>query len=356
MDGGGIRGLITLGYLKQIEAILRERTGGGKAFRLRDHYDLIGGTSTGSIIAAGLAIGLGVDELIEQYLALGESIFGKATLVGGMTSGALAPKFEAAAVDRVLETVLGERTLGSDDITTGLCIVTKRFDTNSVWPIVNAPDSKYYEHATQPNKAFVLRRIVRASTAAPTYFDPEFITLGPQTYGFIDGGISMHNNPALQLLLVATLPNFGFRWPTGADKLSILSIGTGDWPRAVPLSSWQPGSVPLKQVGNLIGMLMEDASALDETVLQAIGVGRNRREIDRVTGAMDGSLWGESRLSYERYQVDLTEPFFKDLGLGPEYVSRIDGYRQMDNIKYMADLLHIGAVASQAQLQPSDVL
>jgi hypothetical protein len=351
LDGGGIRGLITLGFLEQIEAHLAD---GREAFRLCDYFDLIGGTSTGAIIAAGLALGLTVAQLRDAYLELGKSIFDRATVVGGLSHGMLAAKFEAAAVNRALEKIIGDRTLDSDDITTGLCVVAKRFDTNSVWAVVNAPRNRYTAHPSQPNGKFLLRQIVRASTAAPTYFDPEFITLGPATYGFVDGGISMHNNPALQLLLVATVPAFGFGWGQDETPLSITSIGTGDWPRSVPLGSWEPGSVPLKQVGNLIGMLMEDASALNETILQVLSTGRNRRKIDNLLETLDGDLWGPRRLRYERYQVDLTERFFTDAGFPTTYIGRIDSYREMDNIEHMPDLLHIGRLAAAKQISAED--
>ena len=57
LDGGGIRGVLTLQYLARIESILGERSPDPGAFRLSDYFDLIGGTSTGSIIATGLALG-----------------------------------------------------------------------------------------------------------------------------------------------------------------------------------------------------------------------------------------------------------------------------------------------------------
>ena len=50
LDGGGIRGVLTLGYLARIEAILRARSSTPETFCLADYFDLIGGTSTGSII------------------------------------------------------------------------------------------------------------------------------------------------------------------------------------------------------------------------------------------------------------------------------------------------------------------
>ena len=70
LDGGGLRGVLTVAFLKKIEDILRVRTGGDASFRLSDYYDLIGGTSTGSIIAAGLSLGMSVDEIRGHYFKL----------------------------------------------------------------------------------------------------------------------------------------------------------------------------------------------------------------------------------------------------------------------------------------------
>src|SRR5206468_8549742 len=67
LDGGGIRGLITLGVLARMEDLLAEATKSGPEFRLCDYFDLVGGTSTGAIIAAGLARGMSVAELARLY-------------------------------------------------------------------------------------------------------------------------------------------------------------------------------------------------------------------------------------------------------------------------------------------------
>jgi uncharacterized protein len=74
LDGGGIRGAITLGFLKQLEDTVKERL--GPEARLCDYFDFIGGTSTGSIIAALLAVGKKVSEIQQLYLQLGERVFG----------------------------------------------------------------------------------------------------------------------------------------------------------------------------------------------------------------------------------------------------------------------------------------
>ena len=58
LDGGGLRGVLTLGMLREIETTLRARHGGDPDFRLSDYFDLMAGTSTGAIIAAALSLGM----------------------------------------------------------------------------------------------------------------------------------------------------------------------------------------------------------------------------------------------------------------------------------------------------------
>src|SRR5690242_4163371 len=86
LDGGGIRGLITLGILRRMEQTLAQATGQGAAFRLGKWFDYIGGTSTGAIIAAGLARGMSVDDLIAFYRDSGEAMFEKASLLKRLSS------------------------------------------------------------------------------------------------------------------------------------------------------------------------------------------------------------------------------------------------------------------------------
>jgi uncharacterized protein len=79
LDGGGIRGVLTLEYLEAIEALLRQRRD-DPDFLLSDYFDLIGGTSTGSIIAAGLACGMSVKDIKSLYYGLGVKVFVPADL------------------------------------------------------------------------------------------------------------------------------------------------------------------------------------------------------------------------------------------------------------------------------------
>ncbi len=71
-----------------------------------------------------------------------------------------------------------------------------------------------------------LWKIVRASTAAPVYFDPEEIMLGDRRHVFVDGAITPYNNPALIAALTAILPCYNLNWETGPDKIRLISVGT----------------------------------------------------------------------------------------------------------------------------------
>jgi hypothetical protein len=84
LDGGGIRGIISLEILRKIEIQLAALTGEGRAFRLGNYFGYIGGMSTGAIIA-GLAVGKTVEELMNFYISAGSLMFEKATMRAGAT-------------------------------------------------------------------------------------------------------------------------------------------------------------------------------------------------------------------------------------------------------------------------------
>src|SRR5262249_39138839 len=140
LDGGGVKGILTLGMLKVLERELRKRSL-NSAFVLSDYYDLIGGTSTGAIIASGLALGLSVDSLIDMYLALGPDVFGRQQGDGVF----LQSKFDGKKLRKALQPVLGAKTLGSMELKTGLAVFAKRIDTGSAWALTNHSGSKYWD-------------------------------------------------------------------------------------------------------------------------------------------------------------------------------------------------------------------
>ena len=143
LDGGGLRGILTIGILQKIEDILRERHGNSTDFRLCHYFDLIAGTSTGAIIAATLAKGWTVEEIREKYESLGKNVFKKSLL----RKGFLRAKYDEDKLLDELKKVYGANTkLGdANELPTGLLIIMKRLDTGSPWPIGNNPRGKYFD-------------------------------------------------------------------------------------------------------------------------------------------------------------------------------------------------------------------
>lgn len=356
LDGGGLRGVLTIGFLKRIEEILRDQTGGGADFRLADYYDLIGGTSTGSIIAAGLALGMSVDEIRAHYFDLGKKVFKPALF----SLGVLRQQYDARKVADALRHVFGDRTLGSPDLRTGLMVVAKRLDTGSTWPLTNHPNSRYY-HAkpgsnTVPNKDYPLWSVVRASTAAPTYFDPESIMIkaADPTHGlkevkgeFVDGGVSTTNNPALQLVMAATVKGYGFGWQMGEDKLSVTSVGTGRASTALGLSTGKDALAAMHAVKALKSVL-DDCSDLVEAMMQWMSRSPTAREIDRDMRDLDGScIGGVPSLAYTRYNVTFEHSWFKEHLQSDIAQDKLDTLALMDKPENMAALEEIGKDAAR---------
>lgn len=308
LDGGGLRGVLTLGMLRRIEELLRARHGDPE-LRLGDYFDLIAGTSTGAIIAAALALGMSVDEVHGHYMRLGNKVFKRSLL----RWGALRAKFPAEAVREALVGVYGERRLDSPDLRTGLLVVTKRLDTGSTWPLTNHPKSRYYERGAQArtiaNREYPLWQVVRASTAAPYFFDPESIRIGRGSGGvkpvdgdFVDGGVSPHNNPALQALMTATIPGYAFGWPTGEKNLLVVSVGTGKADAEVGHAGLVKSTAAIHAVLSLKA-LMEDCGDQVETMMQWLSTSPTARPIDREIGTVAGPLGGTPLCSYLRYNV-----------------------------------------------------
>ncbi|MEJ2231949.1 MAG: patatin-like phospholipase family protein [Nitrospirales bacterium] len=359
LDGGGVRGILTLQYLKRLEALLRERSGHDPAFRLSQYFDLIGGTSTGSIIATGLALGWSVEKLETLYNELAEQVFQKSI----WRHGILQAKFPRTPLMKALTAQFEDRTLGSEDLQTGLMIMTKRLDTGSPWPLMNNPKGRYFNPVAKkgqavPNKDFLLREVVRASTAAPHYFNPERLKITSDADGtfiegaFVDGGVSPHNNPALQMLLMATAEGFGLKWPTGADKLLLVSVGTGAQEVQMPAKDIMDMS-SAKVALQALASLMNDCDAMNQTILQWMSRSPTTWKIDREVGDLHNDvLGGKEIMYYLRYNVVLDREWLQAHLKVDLKAREVKGLQEMDKPKNMSKLALLGATASQIQIRP----
>lgn len=354
IDGGGLRGMFTLSLLEHIETMLGKRFGDG--FRLAHYFDLMAGTSTGSVIAAQLAQGMTVSKVRENYNRLGHRVF-KRTL---FREGAIRAKYDKQEMAAALQDALGaDVTMGGEEIQTGLMIMTKRRDTGSPWPVSNNPRGAYFEGNAEnsyiPNKNYPLWRVARASTAAPAFFKGEKILLAeqeghePVEGEFVDGGVSPHNNPALQALMYATLAGHRIEWPMGADRLMLVSLGTGSRDPSAK-ARWFEAQNAIK---SLI-MMMDDCNDLVQTLLQWMSAGPTARTIDSEMGNLEGDLiGGRPLLHYMRYNIRLDGPTLAEeigMNLDRKTLKRL---AKLDRAENMPLLARIGKATAEKYILDS---
>jgi len=338
-------------FLAEVEKTLQRRLGRGDDFVLSDYFDLIGGTSVGALIATLVARGERVSAIEARFKSLAGQIFRTRTrafvagverwtgwrpdwLMSGRDNVRLflsQDKYRAAELEKILAGIVGDEPMATDTLKTGLAIICKRADTNSVWIITNNPAAAYADDKLNDdgtvrigNAFYKLADVLRASTAAPTYFRPVHIDIhdaGDNAVvetapaAFIDGGVSPHNNPALQLLLMAALPNYrlggvdgagdgrGLAWPLGPENLLIVSVGTGAFELPVPQGRWT--HLGLKAASALQGVI-KDGEQMGLGVLQALSEPGSPWTIDRVMGDLRGVRVNDfDVLSFQRYDVPL---------------------------------------------------
>ena len=356
LDGGGVRGAATIAFLERLENEISEIE--GRPTLLAEWFDLIGGTSTGAIIAAALSLGYRAAELNDFYRQLAPRIFKRSyfRLLGWQA------KFDSKNLMKELSSVIGSRKLDSEDVMTGLCVLLKRMDTGSAWIVMNNPRSAFWE--TPSDNAFVGNRhlpianLVRASTAAPSFFDPELIEIsaGQPPGLFIDGGLTPHNNPALVLLMVALLPAYGLNWKLGVDDLTIVSVGTGSF--RTTMNSLE--AVKLSAIGlavRSLSAMISESQQLVLTLMTYLGQSPVPWPINSEIGdlgqvvAQTGNLF-----RFLRYDLRLEEKWLKDtLGetLPTDVVNRL---RQMDNPDGMPMLYELGRKAAAQQIKRKDLV
>ncbi len=364
LDGGGIRGLITLGILQRIEAVILEKTG----LALCEYFDYIGGTSTGAIIAASLARGMTTADLITFYENYGRQMFDPSALLERYKY-----LHTADPLIQQLKNVFGTTTtLDPDDLKCLLLVVTKNVSTDSAWPVSSNPDSKYNDpNRMDCNLKVPLWQLVRASTAAPVYFPAEIMTWDKQMPSkatvFVDGGMTPYNNPAFLLYRMATEPAYRLNWTKGEESLLLVSIGTGA-AESLGATAAAPNKNIVSTVAGLPGSLMYSMLVDQDICCRTVGrctfgTPLDREQMDLVPRNIDTSMTleqcyaapkvpltedlGRSFL-YARYNADLSRDGLTALGfpgVDPDNIQKMDC---PDNIP---TLLEIGQAAA-SHVQP----
>jgi patatin-like phospholipase/acyl hydrolase len=204
IDGGGIRGLIPALVLSELE-----RRAGRRVFEL---FDLIAGTSTGGILACALCApdALPASELVKLYEEEGPEIFDRSIFQRVRSAeGLLDEKYDDTALDRALERFLGHKRLSE----TRPDLIVPSYDTALPGP--------YFFKTTKAKETpetddFPLSVVARATSAAPTYFEP----VGTGDKALVDGGV-FATNPAM-CAFAEVLNEVTIR------QVVLLSLGTGE--------------------------------------------------------------------------------------------------------------------------------
>jgi patatin-like phospholipase/acyl hydrolase len=281
IDGGGIRGIIPALVLAEIESQTKR-----PACEL---FDLIAGTSAGGIITLGVtAPGQNgkplhsAAELADFFVTDGPKIFSRSLLRTIRTlDGLCEEKYSVSGLDAALKHNLGEALLSealSDVLITS-------YDVQSHEPLF----IKSRQARAQPKRNYPMRVVARATSAAPTYFEPEHaippaVAPGePSDYALVDGG-TFANNPALCAYAEAV------RNHRGADIL-VVSLGTGRLTESIPFRKAKHWGL-VEWARPLLGVIMDGTSAaidyqLDQLLGHNVRHFRFQTELKGVSDSLD---------------------------------------------------------------------
>ncbi len=308
IDGGGIRGVFAAAILERMEAVT------GRA--CREVFDCFYGTSTGAILAAGLATGLAARDLKQFYVDKGAAVFTKVPWWHVIERN-LFWTYSAEPLEGELQTFFEDRTVF--EVEPLLSIIAK--DTARGIPTFfnNFPDTK----TRHPETNALLRDAIRASTAAPTFFRPHGV--------YIDGGISSYNNPSYAAFIGATKY---LGWPTGPENLAIYSIGTGYHPPVIPVGEVEERN-KLQMAAYVASELRDDINLLQNQIMK-------RMEEDLQL------CW------YRRYTIRFDAASFAHFGIDPAGVD-FDALAALDGVEYVRELAAIGERVAERLVEADDL-
>jgi uncharacterized protein len=226
IDGGGIRGIIPALILTYIE----ERT----QKSISELFHMVAGTSTGGILTCALTSPIldgkprKCSEIVDLYRMRGKDIFERSFWKGfGSLGGIVDEKYDAKNLEKVLMDYLGMTRLS--EVSQDLLVTSYNLQTRKPYFFKSwkARGEQLATNETAAERDFYLREVSRATSAAPTYFEPAKLEKPGQNLPLIDGGV-FANNPTMCALASARklYPN--------RSRFLIVSLGTGETQRTIP--------------------------------------------------------------------------------------------------------------------------
>ncbi|MEA5495792.1 patatin-like phospholipase family protein [Limnoraphis robusta] len=272
LDGGGIRGVLSATILKEVEKTLIEKTGK----KLHNYFNLIAGTSTGSILAAGIASKMNGNELVDVYKEEGKNIFlnsvrwqRKWRLVSQFLGWGSCVLYPHESGDQGLANVLKRKLI---DKKSGKCLTIRDItDTqllilsydvlsrNTTWFANDDPDEWWYKNNLE------LWQICTASASAPTFFPPYELPYNSEEFlPHIDGGVSA-NNPELAAIVHVLSMKRNDQPKVEINNISVLSISTGRTTRPYTYSEVKRWGAA-KWVANLPHIFLDPSSEISDEI------------------------------------------------------------------------------------------
>ena len=347
LDGGGIRGIVSLEVLYSIEQIVRKKLGRPDAV-LADYFDYMAGTSAGAIIATALSLGMSVGDLRSFYINSGPAMFSRAAVLRRFHC-----KFDRDKLAAKSREIFGaDTTLGSPRLRTLLMMVMRNATTDSPWPVCNHPGAKFNDRKFPGcNLDVPLWQLICASTAAPIYFPPEVVRLGEEEFLFVDGGVTMFNNPAFQLFLMATVEPYNLNWPAGVDRMLLVSVGTGTAPKANPQLRSEDMNL-IYDVSSIPVALIYAAANQQDFLCRTFGECLAGPLLDIEVGDMCGASGPAmpKLFTYVRYNCELTRQGLDALAL-PEI--QPENVQMLDSVEHVSELQQIGKALAERQVKES---
>lgn len=229
IDGGGIRGILPARLLAEVERRAEKPAA--------DLFDLVAGTSTGGILACGIARRIAAAQLGDLYARHGGEIFSRSfERFVATAGGVLGAKYDPAPLEAMLRQALGETWLSAVGmphlLVPSYAIALPRAEAIAGTQAGTLRAPLFFKSWKANGRAldaaeaagafdFPLWQVARATSAAPTYFPPaEIASASGDGYAMIDGGV-FANNPSLCALASAR------RLFPGADRFLLVSLGTG---------------------------------------------------------------------------------------------------------------------------------